>query len=259
LLALSFFFVAASLRADDEPPSSSLRISSIQTNGWVRISGRGIGNAVVTLEASSNLLHWQTVAVMHDDYPEDDETRFTFADPVSARSPKRFYRFRQANRTSADDWKNQIHYGDSFIAPDQGSWVKFTILLDDPTRVYYANGLEYLFHYDFATTRLEPLQGVGYEEFQRIAFYNDGRRVVVGTVIFAPPEGVFSGEYAIQSMSEDPLPRELVRDLFHLVRSTVVTTYWGPADHLQDGLFYMSRSWALSPWQTRITSPSQNT
>ncbi len=198
-----------------------------------------MSNAVVTLEASSNLVHWQTVAVLHDEYPYDDEMWFTFADPVSAHSPKRFYRFREAERTPADDWKNQVLNGDSFIAPEQGRWVKFTILLDDPTRVYYANGSEYLFHYDFATTRLEPLLGVSYEEFQRMALYNDGRRVVVGAVIFPPPEGVFWHEYGIQFVAEDPLPRELVRDLFHLVRSTVITASWEPADHFPDGSFYM--------------------
>src|SRR5687767_11804370 len=99
LLTLAFFVVTA-VRADDAP-SSSLRLSSIQTNGWVRISGRGLSNAVVTLEASSNLVHWQTVAVLHDEYPYDDEMWFTFADPVSAHSPKRFYRFRETERTPA--------------------------------------------------------------------------------------------------------------------------------------------------------------
>jgi hypothetical protein len=238
ILSVHVFALASVIGAfaeDEMPPG--LRVSSVQSNGWVRISGRGMANAVVTLEASSHLVHWQTVAVLHDGYPYDDESWFTFADPVSAHLPRRFYRFRQTELTPEHNSKNQVNSNDAFIAVDQGSWIKFTILLDDPTRVYYADGSEYLFHYDFATTELEPMRGVSYEEFQQIALFNNQRQVVIGAVIFAPPN--VAEEYGVQFVSEDPLPRALVRDLFHLVRSTVITPTWEPAEHFPDGSFYI--------------------
>src|SRR5688572_24593872 len=61
---------------------------------------------------------------------------------------------------------------------------------------------------------------MGEMEFDEAALYNAGREVILGAVIFAPPP---LHEFGIQFVSQDPLPRELVRDWFELVRSTVIT------------------------------------
>jgi hypothetical protein len=225
LLALACLAVGIQGKVSDAAPM--LRsISVVPSDGWLWISGEAASNAVVTVEASRDLVRWEAIATLHDSHSEEGFV-FAFLDPMRGEVTNRFYRFVEAPKTATNDWKNQIRDGDSFGSYGGGDgWVKFTILMDDPTRVYYADGSEYLFHYDFASTRLDPLRGIDQTEFERIAFYNEGREVVLGAVIFPwRAEGL---EYAIQFVSQDPLPRELVRDLFHLVRSTVVGSPYFP-------------------------------
>src|SRR5688572_19665437 len=65
---------------------ASLKIMRPESNGWVRLNTPIISNAVLTLEASSNLLAWQRIATVHDglfDYPDAASTDFR----------QRFYRF----------------------------------------------------------------------------------------------------------------------------------------------------------------------
>ncbi len=193
-----------------------LRLLRGEPGGWARVRGDGAGtNQLLTLHASSNLVDWPSIAVLHGD-------SFEFADPASARLPRRFYRMSAAPLAPTNDWKNQIMcpYEPFALSSDTGEyWVKFAILLPDPTRVFYADAHRYRFHYDFATARLEPLLGISPADLERISFYNQGREVALGTVLFPyyPRD-----EYGIQFISRDPLPRELVRDLFELVRSTVI-------------------------------------
>src|SRR5688572_1172657 len=75
-----------------------LHLSSIQSNGWVRIYGEEETAAVHTLEASSNLVHWKTIAVLHG-------FSFEFADPVSHHFANRFYRLATSPLTPTNDWK----------------------------------------------------------------------------------------------------------------------------------------------------------
>ena len=200
-----------------------LHLTSIQSNGWVRIYGEEETAAVHTLEASSNLVHWKAIAVLHG-------FSFEFADPVSHHFANRFYRLATSPLTHTNDWKNQIKGPGTSLSgsPDpffnRKNWIKFAILIDDPTRVYYAHGSNYSFHYDFATRRLAPFTGLEASEFDRLSLYNDGREVMLGAIILPPPLGI--PEFAVQFVSHDPLPRELVKDLFELVKSTVI----GPSD-----------------------------
>src|SRR5687768_9751490 len=136
-------------RASAQAPQG-LRISSVQSNGWVRISGQGT-NGLTRLYASGDLVRWKEIAVLHG-------TDFTFADPVSAQMPHRFYRFSSAELTETNDWKNQISASGSYPPESfagRNTYVKFAITTDEPARVYYADGTKYVFHYDFATARLE--------------------------------------------------------------------------------------------------------
>jgi hypothetical protein len=192
----------------------ALRVSSIQSNGWVRIYGESESDGVMTLDASANLAHWKTIAVLHG-------SNFEFADPVSPQLPYRFYRLSVTPFTATNDWKNQISIGllsrDQFFADQQ--WVKFAIVTNEPARVYYADSGRFLFHYNFATTRLEPLLGLSQAEFDARSLYNAGRQVLLGAVL--APGWPFK-EYGVQFVGQDPLPRELVRDSFELVKSTVI-------------------------------------
>jgi hypothetical protein len=188
----------------------------VQSNGWVRIRGASDTYRIINLEASSNLVHWQSIATVHG-------WIFEFADPVSRFLPLRFYRF--SGSSIYTDWKNTITLPlDEFFANHAsvtgGNWIKFAILTSEPARVYYADGSRFLLHYDFAIARLPPLMGMSQAEFDQAALYNDARQVILGAVIRPSDERI--SEYGIQFVSHDPLPREMVRDLFELVQSTVI-------------------------------------
>jgi hypothetical protein len=96
---LSILLALASGSALEAEPL--VRISSIQSNGWVRIAGEGDSDAVMTLDASPDLVRWASIAVLHG-------YGFEFADPVSPRLHHRFYRVSTSPLTATNDWKNQV-------------------------------------------------------------------------------------------------------------------------------------------------------
>ena len=198
-----------------------LSIESTNEYNWMRVRATDAGeNQLLTLHASSNLVDWRSIAAMHG-------SSFVFADPATLAFRQRFYRLNAAPLTLTNDWKNQIAYPfEPFngYGGGIGSWVKFAILIDDPTRVFYADSRSFTFHYDFASTRLEGLIGISPADFDRVALHNPDRRVVIGTVL---NPGYPRDEFGIQFVSNDPLPRELVRDCFNLVRSTVIPDPFG--------------------------------
>jgi hypothetical protein len=201
--------------------ASLVRISSsIQSNGWVRIIGGGDSEAVMTLDASPDLVRWTTIAVLHG-------YGFEFADPVSPKLSHRFYRVSASLLTATNDWKNQVAtstypYDKFSVSLGSDYYVKFAITTNEPARVYYADGKRFPLHYDFATARLGPFLGFSHEQFDQAALYNAGRQIFLGAVIFPGPRAKALFEYGIQFVSRDPLPRDLVRDLFELVKSTVI-------------------------------------
>lgn len=173
------------------------------------MQGEGAGdNRLLTLRATTNLTDWRTIAVLHDD-------AFNFSDPATPFSDRRFYQVSAQPLFSTNDWKNQV--SGAYEPFRRSEWLKFAILTADPTRVYYADENRYAFHHDFVAERVEPFLGISADEFDRISQYNTNRQLLLGAVLF--PDGA---GYGIQFVSQDPLPRELVRDMFKLVESTVV-------------------------------------
>ena len=209
--------------------SPRLSLLPADKHGWIRVQGEELGtDRLVTLFASSDLVNWKEIAVLHGG-------SFTFADPATTSMQQRFYRFDAVPLTASNDWKNQVTFPHDSFAEFRGAaqgWIKFAILTDDPTRVFYADSHRFTFHYDFATARIEPLVGLSLQEFERIAFFNAGRQVVLGALLFPGARN----EYGIQFVSEDPLAPELVRDLFDLVKSTVAQ---GPDADAQVTAFYI--------------------
>ena len=139
-----------------------LRMLSASSNGWAAVQGETpVSHMFITLSASSNLTHWQTIA-------ELDAASFVFIDPASARHPRRYYRF-VAESQSARNYKNQVTFRtDSYVTGHEGlsdDWVKFIILFDEPDRVFYTHA-GYPFHYDFART-MPQFQGMNPAEFER--------------------------------------------------------------------------------------------
>lgn len=197
-----------------------------ETNGWWRVEGGAPNRSVLTLEASPNLNDWTQIAVLHPREANSSTApaSFTFLDPETTDVSQRFYRFSAGPLQSTNNWKNQVNYPlDDFVAGrflgGNEQWIKFAILTNEPTRVFYGS-TDYLFHYDFAAARLPPFHGVSPLEFERQTLYSTNRRALLGTVLYPLST---SAEYGIQFVSQDEIPRETVRNFFELVRSTVVT------------------------------------
>ena len=173
----------------------------------MRLNSTFHSNAVLTLHASTNLSAWTNIGTLHN-------ALFAYPDAASPGWRQRFYRVAAAARVATNDWKNQIVYPtdpfQSTNAAQSVTWVKFAILLDDPTRVYYQDSRKYLFHYDFATQRLPPFLGMGYAEFDAVSLYRTNQQVVLGTVLY-PPATTYA-EYGVQFIGLDAYtPEEIGR------------------------------------------------
>jgi hypothetical protein len=197
-----------------------LSIAMPDTGGWPRLTLEGLSNEVVRIEASPDFVVWREIGRGH-------ARLLNFPDPTAAPDAPRFYRGIQQSRTSADDWKNQVFYPDDPLrSPDPGHgrldprWIKFAIVLDDPHRVCFQDSVRYLFHYDFAVARLDPVLGMSRAEFDAVSLYRENQRVVLGAVLFARSPNL--REMAVQIVGRDPYPVEQVADWIDLVRSVVV-------------------------------------
>ena len=119
--------------------AAELTAAGPDTRGWVRLTSPGQTNRVHVLEASADLRAWREAAVLHDG-------PVAFADVTTPTNAPRFFRLSSRAKTSADDGKNQVtsphdpfisRPEPSFIAEEAAGWVKFAILRDDETRVWF--------------------------------------------------------------------------------------------------------------------------
>src|SRR5215510_6211621 len=165
-----------------------LSISRPSTNKWCQIGLAGATNVVWNLEASTDLLHWKTIATLHalDFVPFwTNPLALYFQDAAAPDFSQRHYRAFILPWQPADDWKNQIYFPSDPFAnagqPDGESmrWVKLAILTNEPARVYYKDSQKYLFHYDFATARLDPFKGLSRQDFDRLSLHTNGQQVVL--------------------------------------------------------------------------------
>ena len=130
------------------------------------------------------------------------------------------------------DWSNTMSYvlADFAVSPsystDEPRWVKFTILLCDPTKVYFQDGRVHPFHHGFASQRLNPFIGWTASAFNAATLHASGQQAVLGAVLW-PGFDPWSGqeppprEMAIQLVRQDAYSREQVRDWFNLVKSKI--------------------------------------
>ncbi|MFO0833023.1 MAG: PEP/pyruvate-binding domain-containing protein [Phycisphaerales bacterium] len=130
--------------------------------------------------------------------------------------------------TPSPYWRNTVAWAtDPFAVaptdPNDPRWVKFTILLSDPTRVYFQDSVHYPFHYEFAAERLDPYLGIPRTNFDAISLYASGQQVQLGAVLFPPgsPSGVGPREFGIQFIRNDALTAQQVVDMFNLVKTRV--------------------------------------
>ncbi len=127
-------------------------------------------------------------------------------------------------------WRNTIYTssgGSNFASAqtlDSPTWIKFTILACDPTKVYFQNSRAYPFHYDFAREFLGPFDGVSRQEFDRLTLHEEGQQAVLGAVVF-PAQWMIvpmqSPEIGIQFSRHDPYDPQQIIDLFNLVKSAI--------------------------------------
>ncbi len=127
--------------------------------------------------------------------------------------------------TPSSAWKNQVSaHDDPFLAAptdvDSVRWIKFAVLVKDPTKVYFQDSSAYAFHYDFATAHLDPFMGLGRSEFDHVSLFEEGQEVILGTVLFPPRAD--RNEIAIQLVRQDAFHPEMARIVIDLVAENVV-------------------------------------
>ncbi len=128
-------------------------------------------------------------------------------------------------------WKSRIVFPEEPYAalatsydPPSPRWIKFTVLTADPTRVFFQNSQSLPFHYDFGVAHLPPLAGLSHEDYDRATLYHQGKKAILGAVLFAPyihGSGPVQNEIGIQLASVDPLDPRVVTTVLALVRDAI--------------------------------------
>ena len=187
-------------------------------NGPVQLTGTGPTNSVYRLERTTDLLKWEEWLRL---LPSNGS--FRVQDSSSSGCLTRFYRFSTTTRTAADDWKNQVAFPlDPFLAAtdaDQVRWLKFLILANDPTRVYFQDSTKYALHYDFAKARFPQFSKMSRTDFDAVSLYLTNQQAIVGSLLFPPGTNVL--EFGIQFAGQDPYPPEWVAKYLPPVRQAV--------------------------------------
>lgn len=197
----------------------ALEVSPPDPDGWVRFRFPGSSNRVQVLQASSDLQLWREAAVFHDG-------PFEFSDVTAPNQTERFFRVTQRAKTSADDGRNQVQTdSDPFWATPSGGlfetpvhWVKFTLLREDPSRVWFQDSRKYPFHHDYAKLRLPPFIGMARSEFDLRTLYPGNHLAILGAVLM-PGDG--RPEYGIQFVGREPWAAEEVLLWLKRVRAAV--------------------------------------
>jgi len=187
--------------------------------GWLRLRSSDATHRVQTLEASDDLRTWSEAGVFHGG-------AFEFSDPAAPSQTARFYRVTTRPMTSGDDGRNQLQAGDDpfLVRPTSGlfetpiHWAKFTVLREDPTRVWFQDSQRYPFHHDYARLRLKPFLGMARADFDQRTLHPSNHLAILGAVL-VPGDG--RPEYGIQIVGLKPWPRDEVLQWLRLVRAAV--------------------------------------
>jgi hypothetical protein len=130
--------------------------------------------------------------------------------------------------TPHESWKNEIVWDTSELFTNWGSgefggqprWVKFTVLMKDPDKIYFQNSNIYPFHGPFAAERLDPFLGLAQSEYDARTLYAQGQEAILGAVLM-PPAGDGPAELAVQLVRRDPYEKEMVRYVVERVAQNV--------------------------------------
>jgi hypothetical protein len=203
----------------------NLELISWQTNGWPKLAFNHPTNQVYSVQSSSNLTNWSTIAVLHGREFITNPPSLSFIDP-GAVDETRFYRLRVDPIRFEDDWRNQVFFPDDHFRNEPTSfglpetrWIKFAIQTNEPNRVYYQNSWKYKFHYDYAVARLPAFRGLTPAQFDEISLRTNAQKIILGAVLFSPrPE---DREAGIQFVGQDPYTPEQIANWFDIVRTTI--------------------------------------
>jgi hypothetical protein len=139
------------------------------------------------------------------------------------------------------EWKPQLELPyDPFLSTPQGDpsgevlWVKFIVLLNDPSKVYFHNATTQPFHYEFASRFIPEFQGMTRARFDEITLQNAGRQAILGAVV-APSNGEVYPEYGVQLVSNDDLHPELVESIVKTVAANVTAPSGTSAFYVPSG------------------------
>lgn len=149
------------------------------------------------------------------------EAAASWIDPDGRWFSQRFYRMRTNPVVAVPphaSWKTTVSLlDDPFLAdplPGQGPagfpgsgttrWVKFSILRDDPTQIFFQDSRAYPFHYEFGAQRLPALMGLDRETYDRATLDFGDQTALLGAVLVDATHR----EFAIQFVGIQPIPRE---------------------------------------------------
>ncbi len=128
---------------------------------------------------------------------------------------------------------------DPFVAMQQGEygylaprWVKATIVLSDPEKVYFQHGQKLPFHNDFVRAHLPGWSAATDAEIGQAALHEAGQKLAFAVVLLPPEPSI--REFGVQLIRDDAIHPEMVRRLFE----TVVAHVHGKTDETLQA-FYM--------------------
>ena len=206
--------------------ASELSVRLGQPPGQTTIEASGIGQGRVgALMFSGDLANWFPAAATA-------EASLGFSERLGG--GQRFFQLLETpppKLSASANWKTRLSLpSDKFLVefkaadggawvppgtkkPKETQWVKFTVLMDDLTTVYFQDGNKLKFHYDFGTGHVPEFDDMTHMEFDGATLYHAGRRAVMGAVLFSEK----NSEYAIQLVGQDKFPAPMVRFLWQLV------------------------------------------
>lgn len=120
-------------------------------------------------------------------------------------------------------YKHRIgHPGDPFLAfsgvEGGPSWIKFTIRVNEPTRVYFQNSNRFPFHQEFVSAELEPYIGWTPAQIDAVSLHAENQELVFGAVLYSPTS---PSEIAIQLVRQDAYTLDEVTTYFNAVRAAI--------------------------------------
>ncbi len=204
--------------------SQTIEIQEDLASGGRRLEmdGTSTGDSNYHLQFSHDAKTWFPVA-------GNPTLPWQYVDTDALDRARGFYRVGQnllVPISSHSSWKNNVALPDDPFRSDpvltgfgqtEIRWIKFSIVLGNTPSVYFQDGSQYQFHYNFANDRLGPYSGIALDDFNALSLYPPNQEVVLGALLFAPAHK----EFAIEFVGRNSYPPEMLRYLYQLVDAVV--------------------------------------